>query len=260
MPQSLRRFYGGGDLHFLTFSCYQRKPLLSNTSRCDLFLQTLERVRRRYRIVILGYVVMPEHVHLLVSEPQRATLSTAIQALKLGFLRSLEDAYGGTAVPRSRKIGETWGTPWRPEGCPAPGTASGLRSLRRGARRRRWGRGCGLRPLLNLYPVILSVACRSLANGMQVEGSHDCRFHRRLLRNSGARRVPPAAFSRMPDSSLSDENRRGVLRLRLCFARRSRGCAQDDTALNYFLLAHAIFLQKLAGWNFLHPASYFQLG
>ena len=45
---------------------------------------------------------MPEHVHLLVSEPQRETLSTAIQALKLGVVRSM---------PRSRKIGETWGTP-----------------------------------------------------------------------------------------------------------------------------------------------------
>ena len=48
---------------------------------------------------------MPEHVHLLVSEPQRETLSIAIQALKLGFVRRLE---GG--VPMSRKNGETWGT------------------------------------------------------------------------------------------------------------------------------------------------------
>jgi putative transposase len=71
-------------------------------------LKTLERVRRRYRLVVLGYVVMPEHVHLLLSEPQRATLSTAIQALKLGLVRSLE---GGGGDPRSRKIGETWGTP-----------------------------------------------------------------------------------------------------------------------------------------------------
>jgi hypothetical protein len=38
-----------------------------------------------YRFVVLGYVVMPEHVHLLVSEPQRETLSTAIQALKLAW-------------------------------------------------------------------------------------------------------------------------------------------------------------------------------
>ncbi|HEV2714460.1 MAG TPA: transposase, partial [Terriglobales bacterium] len=43
----------------------------------------------RYRFVVLGYVVMPEHVHLLLSEPQRDTLSTVVQALKLGFYRRL---------------------------------------------------------------------------------------------------------------------------------------------------------------------------
>jgi len=107
VPPHLHRVYGVGDLHFLTFSCYQRQPLLHTADRRDLFLETLERVRRRYRVVILGYVVMPEHVHLLVSEPQQETLSTAMQALKLGFVRKLE----GTAVPRSRKSGETWGTP-----------------------------------------------------------------------------------------------------------------------------------------------------
>ena len=64
-------------------------------------------MRRRYRLVVLGYVVMPEHVHLLVSEPQRATLSTAIQALKLGIVRRLEyEGEGG--VPMSRWFCETW--------------------------------------------------------------------------------------------------------------------------------------------------------
>ena len=107
MPENLYRTYGARDLHFLTFSCYHRQPLLSNASRCDLLLQVLERVRRRYRLVVLGYVVMPEHVHLLVTEPQRSTLSTAVQALKLGFIRRLE----GAGVPGSRNIGETRGTP-----------------------------------------------------------------------------------------------------------------------------------------------------
>jgi putative transposase len=108
MTRDLQRFYGGRDLHFLTFSCYQRQPLFSSASRCDLFLKILERVRLRYRLVVLGYVVMPEHVHLLVGEPQRETLSTAIQALKLGVVRSLQCA-GVNAM--SRKPSETWGTP-----------------------------------------------------------------------------------------------------------------------------------------------------
>jgi len=92
MTEGLHRFYGGSDLHFLTFSCYRRRPLFRNEVYCDLFLKILERVRRGYRLVVLGYVVMPEHVHLLVSEPQRGTLSTAVQA----------------GCPRSRWFCETW--------------------------------------------------------------------------------------------------------------------------------------------------------
>ena len=94
MTEGLHRFYGGNDLHFLTFSCYRRRPLFRNEAHCDLFLKILDRVRRRYRRVVLGYVVMPEHVHLLVSEPQRETLSTAIQALKLGVVRSVRCSSG----------------------------------------------------------------------------------------------------------------------------------------------------------------------
>ena len=114
MTEGLHRFYGGNDLHFLTFSCHQRRPFFTNEAHRDLFLKILDRVRRRYRLVVLGYVVMPEHVHLLVSEPQRETLSTVIQALKVGFVRSLRCAGGRSVVasaPRSRKSGETWGTP-----------------------------------------------------------------------------------------------------------------------------------------------------
>ncbi len=87
MPLGLERWHGGHDLHFITFSCYDRRPLLATAQRRDLFLEVLERVRRRYRWVVLAYLVMPEHVHLLVSEPAERPLSTAMQALKLGFAR-----------------------------------------------------------------------------------------------------------------------------------------------------------------------------
>jgi putative transposase len=53
----------------------------------DLFELSLERMRRRYTFVVAGYVVMPEHVHLLVSEPKVGTLDRVIQALKLSIAR-----------------------------------------------------------------------------------------------------------------------------------------------------------------------------
>lgn len=89
VPSRLKRFYGSGDLHFVTSSCYQRQPLLGTPQCRDLFLTVLEAVRQKYEFVILGYVVMPEHFHLLISEPQKGTPSTVVQALKLGFARRL---------------------------------------------------------------------------------------------------------------------------------------------------------------------------
>jgi Transposase IS200 like len=80
-----KRYYGSGDLHFITAGCYHRQPFLGTAGRRDLFLRVLERMRRRYRFAVLGYVVMPEHFHLLVSEPQLRTLSTVMQALEARF-------------------------------------------------------------------------------------------------------------------------------------------------------------------------------
>lgn len=55
MP-NLRRCYGAGYLHFITFSCYRRLQFLGSTRRRDLFLRVLEQERRRYRFVVFGYV------------------------------------------------------------------------------------------------------------------------------------------------------------------------------------------------------------
>lgn len=87
MPWGLNRFYGGHDLHFVTCSCYHRRPLLGSPWRRDLFLQVFEEIRQRYSFVVIAYVVMPEHFHLLISEPDTVTPSLIIQALKLGFAR-----------------------------------------------------------------------------------------------------------------------------------------------------------------------------
>jgi putative transposase len=82
MPKGLRRIQGGGDRHFITCSCYRRQAFLGSERRRDLFLKILEEVRQRYDFVVWGYVVMPEHFHLLVTEPRHGKLSVAMQVLK----------------------------------------------------------------------------------------------------------------------------------------------------------------------------------
>jgi putative transposase len=83
MPRGLVRYRHTGNFHFLTFSCFHRLPYLGSAAARDLFLDALERTRLRYRFVVAGYVVMPEHVHLLIGEPQRCDVSGAMHALKL---------------------------------------------------------------------------------------------------------------------------------------------------------------------------------
>ncbi len=78
MPYGLKRYQKSQQAHFVTFSCYRRLPHLQAASLRDLFVECLERTRRSYRFRVYGYVVMPEHVHLLVSEPEVEALAKAI--------------------------------------------------------------------------------------------------------------------------------------------------------------------------------------
>jgi putative transposase len=83
MPKGLVRYQQCGSFHFVTFGCYHRFEHLGTADARNLFERSLEVMRIRYAFVVAGYVVMPDHIHLLVSEPKKALLCKAIQALKL---------------------------------------------------------------------------------------------------------------------------------------------------------------------------------
>jgi REP element-mobilizing transposase RayT len=89
MPAGLQRIYVRGHLHFITFRCYRRLPLLNNACARDIFVTELGELRDEMGFQLVGYVVMPEHVHLLLSEPPRGTPSTVMQKLKLRVVRKL---------------------------------------------------------------------------------------------------------------------------------------------------------------------------
>ena len=68
MPKNLKRRTGRGDLHFITFTCYQRRALLGSVRARSVAVKILGEVRTRYGFALLGYVIMPEHVHVLIDE------------------------------------------------------------------------------------------------------------------------------------------------------------------------------------------------
>jgi len=51
---------------FLTFSCYQRLPLFNNDKIKDSFVDHLESTRTRTQFKLFAWVIMPEHIHLLI--------------------------------------------------------------------------------------------------------------------------------------------------------------------------------------------------
>jgi putative transposase len=89
MTCRLRRIYGRRHLHFITCSCFDRQPYLDNLKSREVFIQLLSEVREKYRFALAGYVLMPEHFHLLMNEPEFGNPSVVMQVLKQRGARKL---------------------------------------------------------------------------------------------------------------------------------------------------------------------------
>ncbi len=62
----VKHYDGDEDAHFLTFSCYQRLPLLSKVRTRYSLIDALEKARLTHQFDLWAWVIMPEHVHLLI--------------------------------------------------------------------------------------------------------------------------------------------------------------------------------------------------
>jgi len=107
MKRPLKRIYGLGHLHFITCSCYRRRPLLGTARARDTFLKVLDEVRNRYDFALVGYTVMPEHIHVMFSEPNVGTPTTVMQVLKQRVSRALKGRrHQKRAVPGQLRLWE----------------------------------------------------------------------------------------------------------------------------------------------------------
>jgi len=90
MPSSLHRYQSSGSYHFITFTCYHRQLYLNDDCSRQIFEETLEALRDRHNFFVFGYVLMPDHVHLLLSEPKKYLLDNTMRALKTQTSRKLK--------------------------------------------------------------------------------------------------------------------------------------------------------------------------
>ena len=85
MKERTRRkvFDEQGHAHLLTFTCYKRRRFFSNDAACKLFLECLDAARKRHGFQVWAYVVMPEHVHILVwPGPDGVMVAVILQSIK----------------------------------------------------------------------------------------------------------------------------------------------------------------------------------
>jgi putative transposase len=92
----LRHFDQPNTARFITISCFRRFRIFDSRQSIEIFLEELDYLRESIGIKILGYVIMPEHLHIVLWP------STPVG---LGFL--IGQAKGRAAV----KILSAWGEP-----------------------------------------------------------------------------------------------------------------------------------------------------
>ena len=82
MPYGLKRFQKAEALHFITFSCFHRLPFLDAPDPKNTVEAVLELTRARHQARVYAYVLMPEHVHLLINEPPSILVAQFLKAVK----------------------------------------------------------------------------------------------------------------------------------------------------------------------------------
>ncbi|MCP4685934.1 MAG: hypothetical protein GY867_10890 [bacterium] len=88
MPK-LRHIDNTGTARFITFTCYRRHRYLTDTASRRAVLDALARLRSENEVRILGYVLMPEHVHLVLQPPDATVLGVLIGRMKARSARAL---------------------------------------------------------------------------------------------------------------------------------------------------------------------------
>ena len=107
-----RRYDEPGHAHALTFSCYRRQPLLTSERIRGYIVDAVAKARQKHAFDVWAYVIMPEHLHLLIW-PRKDTYSVS------AMLKSIKQSVARKAIDwlRSRDTrglaqlatGQKWG-------------------------------------------------------------------------------------------------------------------------------------------------------
>ena len=79
------RYETPNSIHYLTFSTFRSMKFFRDNHLCEMFLVALGNTRIKHQFNLIAYVIMPDHVHLLIQEGENSSVSAMLSALKRGF-------------------------------------------------------------------------------------------------------------------------------------------------------------------------------
>jgi putative transposase len=78
----LKHFDSTGTARFITFICYRREPSLVDEKAKGILAHYIDQTRQKYKFRILGYVFMPDHVHLVIHPIDGTPIGKVIREIK----------------------------------------------------------------------------------------------------------------------------------------------------------------------------------
>jgi putative transposase len=112
MPTNLIRIDRPGDAHFWTVSCYRRLAFFHDNGMKRVVISALWRLRQRFGICMMAYVVMPDHLHVLLYPHRRGDDNCIpISQLLLEFKRHIGFFGRARLVDIWKQRGGLWSAP-----------------------------------------------------------------------------------------------------------------------------------------------------
>ena len=90
--KKVKHHHEAGHFHELTFSCYRRKPLLTNDRWREMLARSVDVACETEGVQLIAFVFMPEHVHLLVLPVNaKSNVSRLLARIKQPFSRRIKE-------------------------------------------------------------------------------------------------------------------------------------------------------------------------
>lgn len=80
--------------YLITAPTFHRKRVFQNQRFGEVLAELLMHCRRQYDFLLHDYVIMPDHVHLLLTAAADADIATIVKGFELAFSDELERQYG----------------------------------------------------------------------------------------------------------------------------------------------------------------------